>query len=257
MINNKRNLQDVTFVIPLKLDSEDRKRNLRICVNFIERHFDTNIIVCENDKVSNKDYVKTVSSKIKYMFDEDKTGIFKYTKILNDMTKEATTPIIANYDVDCIFNPDAILSAVEAIRSKSFDVVFPYGGPFVDVKPSQFHHIENDTITDINVSECQVLHPQSCGGCIFFDKQKYYEAGLENEKQISWGFADNERMARINILEYRIGRVPGNCYHMSHSRDHNGWFSEHTKQNEIEFNKVASMKKEQLKEYIKTFEWLN
>ena len=252
----KRDLKDVTFVIPLKIDSEDRKRNLQMCVGFLERHFDTNIIVGENDKKSNEEFVKSVSSNIHYIFDEDKSGVFKYTKILNDMTKASTTPIIANYDVDCIFTPDDIFAAVEAIRNNSHDVIYPYGGAFWDINPSQFIHIKNDALQNIDLQECRLLHPQSCGGCIFFNKEKYYEAGLENEKQISWGFADNERLVRMQILELRIGRTNGLCYHMSHSRDENGWFSEHTNENEKEFNKVRSMNKEQLQEYVKTFEWL-
>ena len=89
----KIDLKDVTFLIPLKLDSDDRRENLKRTINFIESNFDTNIIVCENDKVSNKEFIESISSNIHYMFDEDLSGIFKYTKVLNDMTKASKTSI--------------------------------------------------------------------------------------------------------------------------------------------------------------------
>ncbi len=251
-------LKDVTFSISLKLDSEDRKRNLKNTINFLEKNFDTNIIVCENDKVSNKDFILSLSPNIHYIFDEDKTGIFKYTKVLNDMTKASKTPIVSNYDVDCLFKPTQIISAVNSIREHGFDVVFPYGGPFIDVPLQQIPLLESEKFDELNMNMCPVLHPQSVGGCIFFNKEAYTKAGLENENQLSWGFADNERITRMQILEMKIGRVPGYCYHMSHSRDLNGGFENpYIKQNEAEFNKVRSMNKEQLESYIKTWEWLN
>ena len=90
------------------------------------------------------------------------------------------------------------------------------------------------------------------------DEAETVEDSLENENQLSWGFADNERITRMQILEMKIGRIKGYCYHMSHSRDLNGGFENpYIKQNEAEFNKVRSMNKEQLESYIKTWEWLN
>ena len=253
----KIDLKDVTFLIPLKLDSDDRRENLKRTINFIESNFDTNIIVCENDKVSNKEFIESISSNIHYMFDEDLSGIFKYTKVLNDMTKASKTSITSNYDVDCIFPKEQILASVNAIRSKQLEVVYPYEGPFIDIPKTEFANLSEGKFSSININQCQVLHPQSVGGCIFFDKKAYTKAGLENENQLSWGFADNERINRMMILEMKVGRVQGNCYHMSHSRDFNGGFENpYIKQNEAEFKKISSMNKQQLQKYIKTWPWI-
>ena len=46
----KTDLTDVTFIIPVKIDSDDRRRNLKITLSYLQRNFDTNIIVCESDK---------------------------------------------------------------------------------------------------------------------------------------------------------------------------------------------------------------
>jgi len=253
----KENLKDVTFLIPLKIDSDDRKENLKRTINFIEEHFDTNIIVCENDKISNKDFIESVSSNIHYMFDFDDSGIFKYTKVLNDMTKQSKTPITSNYDVDCIFPVEQIMDSVNAIRSNKLEVVYPYAGPFIDVPKTEFNNLSKGNFASINMNNCQILHPQSVGGCIFFNKESYTKAGLENENQLSWGFADNERINRMMILEMKVGRTKGNCYHMSHSRDLNGGFENpYIKQNEAEFKKISSMNKQQLQKYITTWKWI-
>ena len=47
--------RDVTFIIPIRFDSEDRKRNFKITIGFLEKTFDTNIIVMESDKESNEE----------------------------------------------------------------------------------------------------------------------------------------------------------------------------------------------------------
>ena len=43
------NFKDVTFIIPVRFDSEDRRRNFKICIDYLLNNFDTNIIVLESD----------------------------------------------------------------------------------------------------------------------------------------------------------------------------------------------------------------
>ena len=64
--------KDVTFIMPVRFDSEDRRRNFKISTEFLLRNFDTNIIVMESDKTSNEEFVKSVSEDIHYMFDENR-----------------------------------------------------------------------------------------------------------------------------------------------------------------------------------------
>jgi len=78
--------KDVTFIIPVRFDSEDRKRNFRITIAFLEKHFDTNIIVMESDKTSNEEFVKSISEKLTYVFEKNDSHLFHRTKMLNDMT---------------------------------------------------------------------------------------------------------------------------------------------------------------------------
>jgi hypothetical protein len=41
-------LSDVTFTIPFKLDTPERLRNVNIIIDFLNKNFTTNILLCEN-----------------------------------------------------------------------------------------------------------------------------------------------------------------------------------------------------------------
>jgi len=251
-------LKDVTFIIPVKLDSDDRRRNMKITLGYLQRNFDTNIIVCESDKESNEEFIQSCCIRpIMYMFDKDTSNIFHRTRILNEMTEAASTNIIVNYDIDVVFDPNQYIAARDAINS-GLDLVFPYGGPFFDIKEDSFHLVNEDKVNQIPVHQYQLLHPNSVGGAFFFNRERYRAAGLENENFLAWGFEDNERIVRLQTLGYKLGRTQGNCYHLTHKRDHNGWFSNpYIKENEAELEKIKSLDLNAMKEYVNTWEWIN
>lgn len=49
----RTNLTDVTFLIPLRIDSIDRLENLLEVISFIDKHFDTNIHLLEASELNN------------------------------------------------------------------------------------------------------------------------------------------------------------------------------------------------------------
>jgi predicted glycosyltransferase involved in capsule biosynthesis len=56
------------------------------------------------------------------------------------------------------------------------------------------------------------------GGAFFVNRSKYIEAGLENENFYGWGLEDGERFVRWNKLGYKVQRVNGVLFHLSHER---------------------------------------
>ena len=48
----KRDLKDCTFIIPIRIESTDRMRNVITILCYLNSNFDTNIIVKEVDKES-------------------------------------------------------------------------------------------------------------------------------------------------------------------------------------------------------------
>ena len=249
--------KDCTFIIPIRLDSKDRIRNLEIVLRFLQRNFDTNIIVCESDGKSNREIIeKAALFPIKYMFHED-GGSFKRTKILNDMTREAETNIIVNYDVDVVFQPYQLVNARKLIYA-GITLVFPYGGLFWDLAETGFSWVKHDNLNALPYFQHgRLLHPCSVGGAFLFNKEDYRKAGWENENFISWGYEDNERLERLDKLGYNIARTGGICYHLTH---HRGVDSDNTnpffQQNQQILQKIVQMSKEDLEKHVESWKWI-
>lgn len=248
-------LKDVTFIIPILIDSEDRMNNYNIVINYLLKNFDTNIIVCESDKESHEDTLKR--DGVNYMFIKN-DGLFHRTRLLNIMTKVAKTDIVVNYDIDVVFKPEQYIEARNAIKSGDFDICYPYGGNFMNVRKYYFNHIKENNLDGIDLDQCEIANPNSLGGAIFFSKEKYLQVGLENENFVSWGFEDNERIDRVLKLGYKVSRTRGVLYHLEHKRTIN-CTPEQPKYNDNinEYNKVIKMSKDELIKYIKTWEWIN
>jgi len=144
-------------------------------------------------------------------------------------------------------NPEQILDAVKLLREGA-DACYPYGGDFVD--------IERSYITYGIIKERESFAKESVGGVVFLNRLRYKEAGLENEHLISHAPEDVERYCRMLVLEYKVERVPGKCWHITHSRGVNsGPHHPHVQANTKEYLKVRSLEKEDLKNYIKTWGW--
>jgi len=248
--------KDVTFIIPVRFDSEDRKKNFRITITFLEKHFDTNIIVMESDKTSNEEFVKSISEKLTYVFEKNDSHLFHRTKMLNDMTKMSKTNFVVNYDIDVLFKPEQYVASRFALGTGA-DFVFPYAGKFYDIPPTYFDNISNNEFDKINLDTCTLFNPNSLGGAIFFKKDSYTKIGLENENFVSWGHEDWERIGRIEKMGHKIYRIDGVLYHLTHQRTHNSSDANPMyNHNGNEYRKVMSMNREQLVEHIKTWNWI-
>lgn len=254
------NLTDVTFNIPIRIDTQDRVRNLRTTLSFLCRHFDTNILVYEESAKSEvPEYLNGLPIKYTYKHFPTNSPLMRRTFLLNEMAKDSKTPIIVNYDADVLLKLQQYKDATEAIRQNKIDMIYPYNGKFMDI----FDKVLDVVITTLNVENLQMtdgncIHPNSLGGAIFWNKQKFIEFGMENQNFISWGFEDNERLVRAQKFGLRIGRIDGPCWHMHHASSTNSANTSHQAyfDNQQEFHKVSSMNPVQIKEYIKTWNWV-
>ena len=71
------NLKDTTFIIPLRIDHKDRLINANITLNYLTKHFDTNIILLEDGEKSHyKEFDVENDTNIKYIFIENNEEIF-------------------------------------------------------------------------------------------------------------------------------------------------------------------------------------
>jgi predicted glycosyltransferase involved in capsule biosynthesis len=241
----KEDLKDVTFCIPVKLDSEIRSENLRISREYLLSNFETTVLVGEQ-----------APRQIDYsiLFELDPTFFYK-TKILNELYKQATTPIVVSYDCDVILPVNQLLEAANKIRNGA-DFVYPFNSHFFDVDRSCLELLTNKKFDEIPQEKLQSLSIVSYGGCCFFNKERYRQAGYTNENFRSWGLEDTEIWYRLMKLNYSLDRVPGVVYHMTHPRgvDSSQMNPFHV-QNYLEIRKIEDISAVDLRTYIDSWGW--
>jgi len=257
-------LKDVTFIIPVRLSHPDRITNLKTSIGYLQKYFDTNIIIKEYDDTPKAhEYISL--DNITYLYEQCiKDAPFYRTKLLNDMLKLSKTNITVNYDMDIILTTDTILKAREMIKTENFDVFYPYNNKTLNSKkisktsPEYSRFIET---IEANILDEDVLkfkpygNVLMCGGCIWFKTSVYKAGGGENELFVDWGPEDKERLFRFEKLGYNIGRVPeGKIFHLEHEKAANVSQTEwpdYIKNNHTKYNLIIKMNKEQIKYFAK------
>lgn len=249
-------LLDVTFNIPVRIESRERLRNFTMAVGYLNKHFRCNILIGEE---SPEPSLRGMCKGCGYLHFKNDSPHFHRTKVLNSLARASGTPIIANYDADVILRKENIIQAVDALRGRQADVTYPYSGMFRNISGNRLLEFQDTlnmmTINDTNTTR---LSPSSWGGAVFWLKKSFMEVGMENENFRCWGLEDNERVSRARTLGKKITRVPGTLYHLDHSRGTNsGDQHEFYVQNAEELSKVKKMKKKDLQKYISTWRWAN
>lgn len=255
----KKDLSEITFTIPVRIDSTDRKENLICIINYLLQGGATNIIIYENGPEINKFVYDDKRVKI---IREVNNGPFHRTQYLNKMAKLATTKLIANYDCDVMFPYKQLHKAYDILLNDEADIVFPYDGLFVNIPrillKDRTSCVHEANVEELNPNDYPNFGKNSMGGALFWKRDVFVKGGMENENFISWGAEDWERVRRFTKLGYRFGRVKGPLYHIDHSRTQDSNESNpYYQRNVTEFQKVDAMSKEQLESYIKTWPWLS
>ncbi len=255
----KTNLEDLTFLMPLKVDSVIRIENLLAVVRYLHRHFRTHIAVLEVGSYDNGLLRKLLNRDVEYTHIEDKDPVFHRTKYRNIITKAVKTPFMAIWDVDVLVDKKQILDTMIKLRYEEADMVYPYDGQFYetsDIIRSLYMKKPQIKILHQNRKRMNLIYGENhYGGAFFANTEKYRLSGMENEKFYGWGEEDFERYNRWMILGLNICRVPGCMYHLSHPRDMNGRFNS-LRQMEITKSENArtwhSSKNELIENLIKT-----
>lgn len=244
----KHDLSKITFIIPVRIDSKERLSNIDFVIWYLQSNFNTNIILTENDKVS---YLQGRYNNIDYIFQQNNENTFHRTKILNEMTKKATTKYVAVYDTDVILPIESYIKGYDSLKGVS-DVVYPFNNKFIGIS-----NLKVGDVPDFDNISGNVISENSVGGCFFINKEKYIEAGLENEKFIAWGYEDNERYERFGKLGFCISTyIKHPLYHLYHPPTKEANFNNpQIALQFVEYTKIEKMTKEELKSYIETWNW--
>jgi hypothetical protein len=238
-------MKNVAFLIPISIECPERERNLLDQLHYL-LSFDAAIYLFECDIIQKvPEVIDSLIDKIDYQFVQ--SDIFHRTQLLNQMALMATKyPIIVLHDVDVFISKQQLNSARDKILSCCLDFCYPYTIWRWVAKYSEY---------PIEWGGEELL--TSLGGSILCRRSAFIDAGMENENCISWGCEDIERFSRWSTLGYKIGRIDGALYHAEHPRNKNsGIENPYYEHNRLESEKVKTMSRQELEEYIKTWPWL-
>ena len=251
------NLTDVTFIFPVRIDSQERLNNLFATYSYLSNHFSTNFIICEA-ATSPTPHLEKLPG---YFFVKDDQTVFYYTYYLNKMIKMCNTPIVGIWDVDALAPVNQICEAVNAIRKMNFCMAWPYDGIFYKITKEDSNVFMDQQNIDVIINNTRFYYKMfgkhSVGGAFFVKKTDYMSIGLENENIYGWGPEDIERFKRATILEVPIYRVKGNLYHLYHPRYQNSVYSDQERQlkNINELLRICRFSKEELQKEIESWNW--
>lgn len=228
-------LQDLTVIIPLKIDSIDRAKNCFVTVSYLLNNFNCTVLLKEVD--GSKKFPFAVLPKIEkytdannikrlnYIFEQTIDPVFYRMKIINEMLSMSDTKVVANYDVDILLKKDVMKQSVETILFADADVVYPYGVPnfqnrvhLNDDKAERFVSSGYDFKLLDNDYRTEKCEPSFAGHVQFFNRDSYISGGMENENFKGSAPEDIERLFRFQTLGYNVVRLSHYVYHMEHFR---------------------------------------
>jgi hypothetical protein len=252
----KYDMTKATFMFPIFIDFPERLRNLKIAVEWIDKHFDTNIMICEQKTAWIPDALKHIKHQYIHL-DNLQNGLIHRTHQLNIMTHSSKTPIVVNIDCDVVLDPRQYIEAYETVLSNKADMVYPYNGKCVDIDKELIDQFKNEQVMKVfERKPLVILNNHAKGGVIFFNRNAYINGGLENERFVSWGFEDNERDSRFKKLGYRAVNTSGTCFHLNHPRSKNSSDKNpNVNVNENEYARISKLNRAQLQQEILVWPW--
>ncbi len=231
----KRDLKDCTFIVPIRIESNDRLRNVITVLCYIASNFDTNIIVKEVDTDSKyetqalpqiKEYCGDVNC-IQHIFEKSDDPLFLREKILNEMLVLTKTKVVVNYDCDVIFPLEVYEEACRRIVEGESDMIYPYGeGPWQYRVRATDEIVSNFLNGDCDIKilqDASWVDNAGAGWVQFLSRDVYFEGGMENENFMGSAPDDYERENRFKTLGYRVHRINNFICHLEHSRGMNSY----------------------------------
>ena len=271
----KHNLTDTTFIIPVKIESDDRLRNAITVCCFLLSKFDTNILIKEvnsepvfqNEALPQiKEFIGDISNISYYFEKESDNTFFHKTRYFNELLSKCDTDVVSAYDIDVLLPVSSYLESEKMCKGE-YDLVYPFGfgtqenqvkwQKKVFASDELVSHFLNENFDfSIFESSCQKDRAQ-WGHAQFFKRESYIKGGMENENFKAWGPEDEEKHYRFPKLGYNIGRIFDWVYHLEHSR---GDDSERTniyfRDNLKLMEDIRSLSVKELRNYYNTQEYL-
>ncbi len=251
--------KELTIVIPVRIDSKEREKNLNTVLSFFLHYTYAAIIILEADTKQYYNY-STITDRLSYQFLKDNNPVFHRTRYINLLIKKSKTNIIGIWDSDVLVDQSQIIKAIIEIK-KGTTMSFPYDGRFIFLNLEQSITAREDFYSFKKIFIKQNMQSNfnrpSVGGAFVINREKYIEMGGENENFYGWGPEDVERVKRMEILEEPISRIKGELYHLYHARGINSGSDNGIRDIYClkELIKICKMNREELLSYINSKKW--
>jgi predicted glycosyltransferase involved in capsule biosynthesis len=270
----KIDLSNTTFIIPVRIESSDRVRNVITILCFLLEAFDTKVIIKEVDNKpvfseyvlpQVKEYLGESVKNLIHIFEYSDDSVFYRMKILNEMLSLCTTDVVVNYDCDVLLKTSTYLKACDMIVNGGYDLVYPYGmGNYQKQIFADDELVSEFLSNDFDFSILETKHnPYAAeyGHCQFFNRERYINGGMENENFRGSSPEDKERFYRFTTLGYNVGRIDDFIYHLEHSRGVNSWPNSvqgnpYMSENFKVWEEIQTMNPDKLKEYYQNQSYL-
>lgn len=251
--NRRINLSDVSFLLPVRIDSAERYKNLLLLLRYLNLYTDTHIFVLEADKAP-KISGHLFKSGVHYSFIEDSQEKFHRTHYINQLTWQTDSPYICICDADVIIPLLQLEETVNLLRA-GYSYVLPYD-IFLTTTDEEEKALFLKTL-DCGVFKTGIVWKYACGGAIFLNRADFIRAGMSNEHITSWGPDDVEQKKRMEILGFSMMSVKGPLLHLWHPRGVNSSYENPEERIRLteEYVRVASCGRAELLQYIDTWKW--
>lgn len=254
-------MKELTFCIPVRIDSEYRFRNLLTLLRFYSQQlYMAKYILLEADTEQRIKELPDVRG-LRYIFVKDDNPIFHRTRYINYMLRETDTKIAAIWDTDAIAPVPQLVEAYRTMLQGGFTMIYPYDGRFWSID-NYFTRLFCKSLSigllaDYPQPRVLMCGYYSVGGAFLVNVQRYRLFGWENEYFTGWGPEDAERYRRLELLGEKPLRVIGSLYHLYHSRginsgEQDGKLAFQTKK---EYCRVCAMYPDELRKYVDTWKW--
>lgn len=230
-------MKELTFLLPCRIESEDRLRNVVTSVTYLLKNFpESKVIIKEVDNHSHFKFRAypiicnhASTDNLTHIFEKSEEKFFHKTRILNDLLVASTTEIVYNHDVDIVLPTESYLLAYDLIKSNKSDVVYPFGcGVYqwaVNYSENKFDEFLNSGFNFSVLNNSKFRVASSIGWGQMIKRQVEIDVGFWNENFVSWGAEDCEFYFRLNSFGCRVGRVNSDVYHFEHGRTFNSHYN--------------------------------
>ena len=266
--SSQYDLRDLTFIIPVHLDSPIRLRNLQHNLHHLLTLFESKVLIGEQKPVDAPTLLSAFTAFVgKFEYFEMQAGTpdnpFHRTRLVNQLLARVQTPLVCNLDCDAVFALRQYLIAVQLLRWGAAEFVLPYDDRAVHIpEEKQLAVLETLAIRPLCEDEVStfaefVFRGYSVGGALFAVTTIYRQCGGENESFLGWGWEDHEHIVRFQKLGYRLRRVPGDFYHLSHPRTATSSDQHaHYDANWRELQRIIAMSSADLRSEVDSWYWL-